>query len=105
VGVLSFETVSGWPVWSSSFSATNSQTLSANWLAVFLLSVSAGWQVVLDECLSFTFHGCSFDAVSSVESVADLDWSTGIITSDLGEKVTLSSNVLHLLWLNAVVTV
>ena len=80
VGVFSFETVSGWPVWSSCFSASGGQTLGADWLAIFLLSVSAGWEVVLDKCFSSPLHFFRFNAVSSVESIADLDWLSSVIS-------------------------
>jgi hypothetical protein len=72
VGVLAFESVALWPVWSSSFGASCGQTFSACWLAVFLLSVSAGDWRVLNKSGWFA-QSFWFDASTSVGSVADLN--------------------------------
>lgn len=73
MGVFSFISVSGWPVWSSGFGAASSKGVSADWLAVLLLSISAGWKVVLDQGFGSSAHFFGFDASAGVGAVADLD--------------------------------
>jgi len=97
VGVLSFESVLGRPVGSSSLGASGGQGLSAHWLAVFLLSVGAGhWEAgaVLHSherkvgslwcCLSGWLKGLWLNAVVGVKSIADLDWGSTISFSHGG---------------------
>jgi len=86
VGVFSLKSISFWPVWSSCFSAATSQTLSACWLAVFLLSVSAcDWRVTasweLNELILF-LKSFWLLAESSVGSVADLNGVWYLISLD-----------------------
>ena len=56
VSVFTLMSVSRWPVGSSSFGASKGQCLCANWLAVFLLSVSAGNDVLLSVCHGQEHH-------------------------------------------------
>jgi len=99
VGVLSFESVLGWPVGSSSLGASGGQGLGAHWLAVFLLSVSAGhWEAgsVFHSheckcscswyhwCLSGWSQGLWLNTVVAVKPIADLDWGSSISFSHSG---------------------
>jgi hypothetical protein len=94
VGVLALKSVSGWPVWGSGFSAAGGQGLGADWLAIFLLSVSASWEVVLE--LGKTLGSVWLLASSGVGSVADwevvwVDWSWSLGES-LGSISFLASS-------------
>jgi len=97
-----------WPVWSSSFSASGSESLSAGWLAIFLLSIGAGdWGVVgwshsveLDK-VGLLGESGSLDAESGVGSVADLDGVWNLV--NLNEALGIWSGmwVSHVVWLDA----
>jgi hypothetical protein len=83
VSVLAFKTVSFRPVGSSCLSASSSQGFCTSGLAVLLLSISAGGEVVLDESVGSSGHLCSRNAVGSV----------GTITSNLGLSKRCNSAV------------
>lgn len=104
VGVLSFESIVLWPVWCSSFSASQGVALSAGCLAIFLLSVSAcDWGVRfigLDKVI-LLFKTLWLNAESSVSSIADLDGVLNLLGLDEILGIWSASWASHLVWLHA----
>jgi hypothetical protein len=108
VGVLSFESIVLWPVWCSSFSASQGVALSAGCLAIFLLSVSAcDWGVRfigLDKVI-LLFKTLWLNAESSVSSIADLDGVLNLLGLDEILGIWSASGAPHRLGFNTVVGV
>ena len=103
VGVLSFESIVLWPVWCSSFSASQGVALSAGCLAIFLLSVSAcDWGVRfigLDKVI-LLFKTFWLNTESSVSSIADLDGVLNLLSLDEILGIWSASWASHLVWLD-----